>query len=1271
MRRFFVFSVLLSLSFLADGSNSRTLDWYFQVSSRDSLPDFSGSVHPENQPLPWYSETQYPVVSASSYSVRLIYPVFQPLKAKELRSLRPYLKTFPDSVRVKVTVGMERKKPVLDLSFCPYIRKENTYFKLVSFDWEVKPVLSAPSRVSSHAAVRSVSTGSSVLASGKWKKISVTATGLYRLTYNDIKGMGINPDRVQVYGYGGAMLKEDFTVGGYVDDLPEVAVWKELGSDGIFNAGDFILFYAQGPVSWEYNNSYSMYMRVRNPYSDKAYYFVGERAEGTVMAEKSAYMGTPTVDVRSFSDFLIHETERVNIGESVSGKGTGRQLYGEDFTLTSSQTFGFDVPNPDTTQNAKALVSFIARNTGTSSCGVYLNGKWKGSLSISGISETNEDLYANCVNKVVSFVPSDETVSCKLVYSKNGTSSKHRAYLDCIVLNVRRFLKMSGAYMFFRDPESVGENQVAHFSVENANSRTVVFDVTTPQEMVQVNGTLSGTTYSFNASASTLREYVCASLDGVFPSPKVEGDVSNQNVHARRGVDMVVISPEVFRTYADKLAQAHRGHDGLDVLVVTPEQVYNEFSSGTPDATAYRRLMKYFYDNASSEEELPKYLLLFGDGVYDNRQISTAFSESSSKADKVLTYESVESLNATSSYVTDDYFGFLDDGEGANLAYAKLDIGIGRFPVSSVEQAKNTVNKTISYMENAPQGVWKNRLLFLADDGNEYLHEYQADSLARTVAVQHPEFMVHKIYIDAYPKTTTTSGITVPDANNRFSELLNAGLLMVNYTGHGSTTQWADEKLLMLSDVKAMKNKCLPLWVTATCDFCRFDASETSAGEEVFLNAEGGGVALFTTTRVVYAASNFLLNRSFIANIFSRNNGKSYSLGEIMNRSKCSESLKGDYNKLSFTLIGDPALRLACPTYSAEVDSINGVEVSTAVDTFPVLSKVTVSGKVFREDGSLASDYNGLVFPTVFDAEEYFMSYLKGNKTVTYYDRSKVLFSGKDSVINGHFDFSFVVPKDISYMGESGLINFYAYDESGQKEAQGVFDRFVLDGTAPFTVNESGPQMDLYLNDGDFVSGGGVNETPTLIALISDEDGLNTSGSGIGHDLMLTIDGSNSMRYNLNAYFSADVGSYSSGKVQYVLPELMSGKHFLSLKAWDVQNNSNVDTIWFEVKPGMSPSVKDLTYVQQGESAFFVFRHDRPEVNVQVGLYVYDVLGREVWNMAWVMQTGETVSAPQEWSLTDKQGRRILNGIYICKVQLTDVNGGRTAGMKKIRVAAQ
>jgi len=1228
------------------------------------------TVYQATGELPVYTESYRPSVIASNYSVRLTHPILEPLSDEEKRNLTPFLHSIPDTLSYTFSVGWERKKPIVDMVVNPFIRKGKTYYKLVSFNWSIQPIQTpyySPLRSSRSYA------SSSVLSTGKWKKISVTSSGMYKLTYEDVVNMGLNPNKVQVYGYGGKMLGEDFRTAGYIDDLPEVAVWKVTGGDGVFNSGDYLLFYAQGPVSWSLTGN--TFLRQYNPYSNKAYYFVGERTGGSQIA--ATYLNTlpPTRTVTTYTHVELHEKDVVNMGESVAGDGTGRELYGEDMMGTPSRLFKFSIPDVDTTQLSSVTLEAAVFNNSTSYGYVKVNGILQTTLSFSGVSSGPDNfIYGTTSRRTSNFAPKSDNIDVNLELDSYGNSPTPRAYLNYIILNVRRLLKNSGMPFTFRDPQSVTVGGVAQFSVQNADASTLIFDVTDPLSMRLMEGELNGSTYTFSAPSSTLREYACVSLSGNIPKPSIEGGVPNQNLHAFQP-DMVIITPEAFKSQAQRLAQAHQEMDNLSVLVVTPEQVYNEFSSGTPDATAYRRMMKLFYDKATTDEDMPDYLLLFGGGIYDNRK-NTAIFKSSAKSDRLLTYQSIESLDGTRSYTADDYFGFLDDAEGADLPMAKLDLGVGRFPIHTEEQARATVDKTLRYMKNNKNGTWKNRVLFMADDGdvgNVNLHMRQAETLASTVDNNYPQYMANRIYVDAYKKVASTTGVSVPDGNKRLNELLDMGLLMLNYTGHSSMTEWAEEKLMTQALAKSMTNTYLPLWITASCDFARFDTPDVSGGESAFLNPIGGAIGLFSTSRIVYAEQNSELNKRFIDQIFKQQDSKLKTLGNIMRQAKGSGNMLGDRNKLSFILIGDPALKLASPHYQASITQVNGRHVSAVIDTFKALQLVTVEGEIRDDLGALASDFTGVIHPTVLDAASLVKTLgSTGNDVMSFYDKSRVLLSAKDSVVNGRFRFTFVVPKDIQYSFQQGRINLYAVDNENVHEANGVFDSFALGGTSvSATIDTIGPSIRLFLNDTTFVSGDPVNQTPTLIARLYDESGLNGSDNGVGHDFQLVIDNDPDLVFSLNGQFLADIGSYQSGTVQVVLPELTSGQHTLSVRAWDVLNNSNTETVNFVVRNNQSPRLYNLVAVRQTESYRFSFQHNRPDVPIRVSCAVIDVMGRVCWKETLSMQSGDTRSEEMVWSLFGNNGIRVPSGIYICRVSVTDATGGESIITEKIQVLPQ
>ena len=766
----------------------------------------------------------------------------------------------------------------------------------------------------------------SVLNSGKWVKIQVAEDGIYKLTAADLKKMGFsNLDKVAVYGYGGWPLDEDFSTT-YIDDVPEVAVWR---------SADYLLFYGKGPRKWEYSSSDKSFIHTNNPYSNYGYYFVSEKETTGRTMEKAASAAGATLQVTTFDDYVLHEEELVSVNSS------GRELYGESFTSTLSRDFTISVPGI-TNDEGKATLSFISRGNGTITMNVDGNALISGSVSVpSDEYEVARELY----RERAWMADKGETVKVNIGYSTTGHKNVHLNYFR---LQMKRQLKVYDNYTFFRSLSARGN--ASRFVIQGADASTLVFDVTDGVNPQQMETSLNGTELSFSIPASaSLREFVVVKPSQI-KAPVTVGEVANQNLHALPQQDMIIIAQPNFTTQAERLAEAHRTKDNLTVRVVTPESIYNEFSSGTPDATAYRRFMKMFYDRKTSEADAPKYLLLFGDGSFDNRKLTSAW-KSVDMSNMLLTYQTENSLSSQS-YVIDDYFGFLDDADNKkSLQNKKLCLGIGRFPIRTVEQATQMVDKVISYMENKNTGSWKNNLCFMADDGSNtdgFMTEHMefADQLAGYVESEHPEFLVNKLYYDAYKKDMTAG--TYPDVRSGLQKLLKDGLLLFNYTGHGGTTALSDEKVLTQTDINQFTYTHLPVWVTATCDFTRFDDLNTSAGEDVFLNKSSGGIALFTTVRVAYSRPNFPINDNVIRNLFERNNGRRRTLGEVMQATK--NTLSSVY-KLGFCLIGDPAVKMAYPEFGMKVTTVNGQSVDGNSISFKALEKITVEGEVFDVSG--------------------------------------------------------------------------------------------------------------------------------------------------------------------------------------------------------------------------------------------------------------------------------------------------------------------------------
>ena len=748
------------------------------------------------------------------------------------------------------------------------------------------------------------------------------------------------------------------------------------------------------------------------------------------------------------------------------------------------------------------------------------------------------------------------------------------------------------------------------------------------------------------------------------------GEVASSNLHGLEQRDMIIISAPSLVQQAERLAVAHREKDGLTVEVVTPEAIYNEFSSGTPDATAYRRLMKMFYDRSSSLGNPPKYLLLFGDGIYDNRGISGEV-QGVSRSNMLLTFQSQESLNVYS-YATDDYFAFLEDNSGSNFSRDKMCVGVGRFPIRTVTEATQMVDKTISYMENKDSGSWKNNVTFVADDGNNEdsfttNHMKQADQLAEAIEEMQPGFLVNKVYFDAYKRSSLG---TYPDVHNEIEKLLKSGQLLINYTGHGSTTHWADESVWTQTDINNSSYKHLPVWVTATCDFTRFDDVKTSAGESVFLNPTSGGIALFTTTRVVFSGNNANLNKALIDNLFQEGANSRYTLGEAMMYTK---RQLNDSNKLNFILIGDPALKFAYPEYKARVTAVNGEAVSDEPFEFKALFRITVEGEILNPSGSFAADFTGVLSSTIFDSQSSITTLGNSSEKFTYLDYPNTIYIGRDSVRNGKFSFTFMVPKDISYSNKKGKLNLYASSET--KEAQGSFFDFIVGGTSDTAETDTiGPEIrQIYLNDSSFVSGDKVNTTPYFVAKLWDKSGVNITGSSVGHDMMLTIDSMPSMSYNLNSYYALLPDSENEGLVQFSIPELEPGMHTAEFKVWDILNNSTTYTFTFEVAEGLKPNLIEMyaTPNPARDQVEFFLHHNRPESNLKVTVMVYDMTGKFLWSTEKSGSSELFKAYIVTWNLTDNGGRRLRPGVYLYRAAISTNNSKEATKANKLIILAQ
>ncbi|MBT5090186.1 MAG: type IX secretion system sortase PorU, partial [Flavobacteriales bacterium] len=845
----------------------------------------------------------------------------------------------------------------------------------------------------------------SVLSSGKWFKISTHKAGIYKLDYSSILSLGVVVNDLQIssiklYGNGGGMLSKlnsDFRHNDLVENA--ITIYDSNNND-VFENGDYILFYGQTPHSWKYDAQSSLFKHETHLFSDEVNYFltIDNQSNGKRIEQKQTFQN-PTKTISSFNAFSFHELELENLIHS------GREWFGERFNSQNSQSFDFSFPNLEITSPVSVKTAVAARSLNSSVFSVSVNSDPLQSISVQNIVSTYATEYAKMSSKTSEYIASSSNLSIDIEYS--STDNGALSWLNYIEVNVRRKLRMSGNSMLFRDVASIG-SEVASFELSNANVGISVWDVTDPTFVMKMPTSINSNVLSFNDSVNELHEYI-AFNNSAYLTPFILGEVVNQNLHNTPiDVEYVIVSHPNFLVPANRLANFHQTEDDIASIIVTPEQIYNEFSSGVQDVSAIRDFLRFLYKRPNSKL---KYVLLFGDGSYDpkNRVIdNTNF---------IPTYQSLNSTHPIYSYVTDDYFGLLDDDEG-EFNNDLVDIGIGRFPASNLSQANVLVNKVLKYYEKDSFGSWRNDIVFVADDGDANdgnTHMWQADSLANIVADNYKNININKIYLDNYLQESTPGGPRSEATNNAINNRIEKGALLINYSGHGGPLGWTQERILELDQINAWNNeKKLPLFMTATCKFSYFDNPEqTSAGEHVLLNPNGGAIALLSTTRLVYSAPNYNLNTKFINTLFEKVDGEFPRLGDVFKQTKVLSGTSA--NNRNFTLLGDPALCLAYPKYKVQTTSM--------LDTLKALGEVNVSGEV-QDDLVALDSFNGTVYVTIYDKE--IIRTTLGQESCTpmpYRDQNNILYKGAATVTNGDFSFSFIVPKDIAYNYGAGKIS--------------------------------------------------------------------------------------------------------------------------------------------------------------------------------------------------------------------------------------------------------
>jgi len=1239
---------LLATTFSIASDFQRKIVWEDKIDTTAIEPaeinplKFDGSISISQTGLPYWFES-FELNSASA-DVVIRDAIFEPVNDSI-----PALKTIQNKeLTFNSDIGISAEKSFLRLTILPFVRRNNRVEKLVSFTISITENLN---KLKSATITYPWKT-SSVFASGKWIKIKAKDRGIYKVTYDQIKQWGfVNPDQVVLYGTGGYMLpfmNNDLRF----DDLATYPVMK--GKD---NAGkDCLFFYSTGNVSFSQNLETGLFAHQQNYYSTETYFYLSDQGTPRTIEKVAALTDVAGRKVTSFLKYDYSEKELINLMSS------GSRWFGERFNSGSSQTLNFSLENPDINQPASFIVSSVARSSGTSTMAVSLNGKSLNSFSFQPIYTDDPTSWfaADGKGKYTENLPS-KNIQLKLTYQ--GSNSSSEAWLDFISVNYQSLLSMNSDVYFFRGRGVDGQVPVSEFVLANAAASTRIFDVTDLANTFEIPSNFADGQLKFKSNSGLTREYVAFNPGGTIPSSELVGTVANQNLHAADLSEMIIVSNPTLLKVADDLADFHRTTDQMTVQVVTPEVIYNEFSGGLPDPAAFRNYFRMCYERGKQTgTNTLKYILLMGDGSFDNRNIQ------GKSINLIPTFQSDNSLSPTESFVTDDFFVFMDEREGGS--YGTVDLGIGRIPARTVDEAEIVLDKIKTYQTKESIGNWRNIVTFIADDGNTAdgyttIHTDQAESLARYVNKNYPSFFTERIYLDTYRRVTTAGGEKYPDVNVAINNRVKQGTLILNYTGHGNAKGLADESVIDITGINSWDNyNRLAVVVTATCEFSRFDENETSAGEYVLFNPIGAGVGLFSTTRLVYSGANFVLNSKFFKYVFEKDQqGNNLRLGDVMRLAKAAANT--GINQLNFTLLADPALRLANPNNKVITTSLNGNDISIETDTINTLSVVTVKGYVANSQGVKLSSFNGEIIPTVYDKEMQLETLGNaGQETTSFTSQNNIIYKGLASVKNGEFEFSFFVPKDISYKVGKGKILYYAYNES--VDASGYFDNFYLGGSSNTSVTDAnGPTIDLFMNSESFKNGGTVSASSVLLANIADDTGINTAGIGIGHDITAILDGDNSNTLILNDFFQTDKDSYTSGKIVYPLTKLSEGEHVLKVKIWDVLNNSIEKEIRFVVKDDFRiEAVSNYPNPMQGETRF-VFTHNLPDETFDVELEVFQSTGSRIDFIKAKVASQGVESLPLEWVPAERQVK-MKPGVYIYRISATTKDGMKSSGSGRL-----
>lgn len=1089
----------------------------------------------------------------------------------------------------------------------------------------------------------------SVLASGDWYKFAVDTTGVFKIDRNVLQQIGVstnglNPKKIHIYGNGGQLLPDVNSAFRY-DDLQENAIYIQGESDGAFDADDFILFYAKGPHHWNVNATTNTATHVQNIYSEKAYYFITvNEVDGKRIQTKTPVTGNATTQLTTFDDYTFYEKEE----KSILAAGT-QWFFNQDFNIENTQTFSIPFPNAVANQEITVKVGGVSNSVVSSTMDVTVNGQDLYTINYPAVNSSSLT-KAYAIQRSAAFVNSSENITVSIRYDNNGNPSAN-AFLDYIEVIGKKQLQFSDFQFSFRSFEQANTSGIIAYQIENGNAAFQVWDVTNYLAPQSISNESTANDFSFKDNAGALKEYIILDENDFYTPETIENaKIANQNLHAVKDVNYIIITNKTLSGEAQRLADYHQNNSGLTTKVVLLDEIYNEFSSGSKDITGIRDFIKHVYVTNSSEDTKLKYVCFFGDASYDYKD------RIAGNNNIVPVKLSSISFNLANSWVTDDFFVMLEDHEGLMSTNHTVDVVSSRIPVATLSEASAAVDKILNYYSKDAIGDWRNTITLLTDDidaSGEEVIEQGVESIADEIKNNKPIFNVNKIYMDAYVQENSSGGERYPEVNEAITNAIEKGTLVFDYFGHGGEDGFASERILDVPQIQSFNNvNTLPLLITVTCNFSRFDnPNRITAGELTFKSSTGGAASMITTTREVYISTGQRFNEQLVRSLLAFNN-EDYTIAEALAETKNNFS---STQKFFIYHFGDPAMKLAIPKPNVRITKMNDIDISQSLDTLKALSKIKFEGVITDDSNTILNDFNGTLSTTIFDKtiEKSTLDNDGFGVKMTFDTQDSKLFRGKSTVTNGAFSFDFIVPKDIKIAYGKGKLSLYA--ENGDIDKSGAnFDVVVggINENAP--EDNTGPEIGLFMNDESFIDGGNTNTSPNLIATLSDANGINTSITAVDHDIVGILDGDTTNPIILNDFYQTELDDFTKGKVNYTLRDLEVGPHTLKIKAWDTYNNSSESTLNFVV---VSDAILNLENVLNYPNPFvnyteFWFNHNKPNEPLEVQVQIFTVSGKLVKTINQNVQTTGNLSRSITWNGLDDFGNKIGKGVYVYKLKV-------------------